>query len=174
MHNQTSGRWSYTRKQVKNFFIYTVLKKHGFQLTSSWRLKKTLKVLCVQLQCTMLLSVQRLPNRLKSSRCHAYHLKFTLLGCRYALDISDFCSINSSLLVSPRDKNVSNWNQWNKQPMLLSISSYPWFQKQVLQELQTARRKCVGAPPRMNPKFVLVCRCTSCSSSRRRFHRKSW
>jgi hypothetical protein len=52
------------QKTSKKVFIYTVLKNHGFQLTSSSRLKKILKALCTELQCTLLPSVQRLSDML--------------------------------------------------------------------------------------------------------------
>ena len=93
--------------------------KLGLRVTASCRLKKMLEVSTLSFNAGRCMSQKQSPDSLENSRCRANHFESILCQLLKVLDVTDFCSTNSRLQMSPEIKIIRVVNQGEEQAMLL-------------------------------------------------------
>lgn len=119
----------------KKYFMNLGVLKHGLAIDGLLcRLMKMLEVSTLSFNVGRCMSQQRLPDSLENSRCRANRLESILCPLLKVLDVSDFCSINSRLQISPEIKIIRVVIRGRSRPCCCSTWSSPLFRQQVVQE----------------------------------------
>jgi len=125
-----------TPQYIKRYYMTTDLLKHGFCVTTIWRLKKMLKVSAFSFKARLCTSEQRLTDWPGNSKCRKKCLGSIPHSLFQVLDVIDFCTINSSLQMSPETSKPRK-----SRPCCWSISSYSLCRKHVLQKFRNCKKE---------------------------------